>query len=93
MVQAMAWCQQQQASAGTMTTKIYPVTNDTLNTYLFSQDHQRCAKTQLYYSSSHAIIYLGMLTALWNIWQLTELPEARFGACMCGVYNGNVAVI
>ena len=79
-----------------MTTKICPVTNDSLNTYLFSQtqqDHQRCAKTQPYNSICHEIVYLHVLTAPWNIWQLTERPEARLWACMCGVNNANLAVI
>ena len=79
-----------------MTTKIYPVTNDSLNTYLFSQtqqDHQGCAKTQPYYSIYHEIIYLHKLTAPWNIWQLTDRLEARLWACMCGVNNVNLSVI
>ena len=68
----------------------------TAGTHLFSQiqqDRQRCAKTQPYYSMYHEIIYLAMLTAPWNIWQLTERPETRLWACMCGVNNVNLTVI
>ena len=77
-------------------TQTYPVTNDSLNTYLFSQtqqDHQRCAETQSYYSIYHEIIYLAVLTAPLSIWQLTERPAARLWACMCGVNNVNLTVI
>ena len=48
-------------------------------------------KTQLYYSIYHEKIHLAMLTALWNIWQLTDRPEARLW--MCGVNNVNLPVI
>ena len=34
-----------------------------------------------------------VLTAPWNIWQLTERPAARVWACMCGVNNVNLPVI
>ena len=34
-----------------------------------------------------------MLTAPWNIWQLTDHPEARLWACMCGVNNVNLPLI
>ena len=38
-------------------------------------------------------IRLAVLTALWNIWQLTDRLEARLWACMCGVNNVNLPVI
>ena len=50
-------------------------------------------KTQPYYSIYHEIIHLAVLTAPWNIWQLTDRPEARLWACMCGVNNVNLPVI
>ena len=77
-----------------MTTKIYPVTNDSLNTYLFSQtqqDHQMCAKNRPYYSIYHEMIYLAVFTALWNIWQLTERPKccrAMGGSNLRNIHSG-----
>ena len=39
------------------------------------------------------MIHLHVLTAPWNIWQLTERQEARLWACMCGVNNVNLTII
>ena len=96
LVQAMAWCQQQQASAWTND-------NQNLSGHKWQLEHtfillsstrpSKVCKTQPYYSIYHEIIHLHVLTAPWNIWQLTERPEARLWACMCGVNNVNLPVI
>ena len=92
----MAWCQQQQASAWTNDNQILSSHKWQLeHTFILlsSTNHQRCAKTQPYYSIYHEIIHLAVLTAPWNIWQLTDHPEARLWACMCGVNNVNLPLI
>ena len=96
LVQAMAWCQQQQASAWTND-------NQNLSSHKWQLEHifilpsstrpSKVCKTQPYYSIYHEIIHLHVLTAPLNIWQLTERPAARVWACMCGVNNVNLPVI
>ena len=70
-----------------MTTKIYPYSLKLNKTIKGVQNPNHI--TQFIMKKIH----LAVLTAPWNIWQLTDHPEARLWACMCGVNNVNLPVI